>query len=384
MKWSFKLGRFLGIDVHIHLTFLLLLAFIGATHWMAGQTLAAAFTGVLFFVLLFVCVLLHEYGHALMARRFGIGTRDITLLPFGGVAHLEKMPRKPSQELWVALAGPAVNVVIAIVLAAWLTLTGTWEPISALGPTEGNMIERLLAVNVGLVMFNMLPAFPMDGGRVLHALLAMKLDYTRATSIAATVGKCMAVVFAILGLMGNPMLMIIAFFVWMGATQEAGAVRMKSSFNGVTVREAMLTDFMSLTPTATLGDVSRLILAGSQQDFPVVENGRVVGMLLSEDIFAAIKVHPADTSVEQVMRTEFDTLEEGEMLDEALGQLRHEEGLTVPVMRKGVISGLLTAENLSELHLLRSATSEHHGYSHYTIRFSIKPNINPRNAASHS
>lgn len=384
MKWSFKLGRFLGIDVYIHLTFLLLLAFIGATHWAAGQTLTAAFSGVLFFVLLFVCVLLHEYGHALMARRFGIGTRDITLLPFGGVAHLEKMPSKPSQELWVALAGPAVNVAIAIVLAAWLTLSGTWEPISALGPTEGNMIERMLAVNVGLVMFNMLPAFPMDGGRVLRALLAMKLDYTRATSIAATVGKCMAVVFVILGLMGNPMLLIIAFFVWTGATQEAGAVRVKSSFNGVTVREAMLTDFMSLAPTATLGDVSRLILAGSQQDFPVVENGRVVGMLLSEGIFAAIKEHPADTSVEVVMRTDFDTLEEGEMLDEALGQLRHEQGLTAPVMRKGVISGLLTAENLSELHLLRSATSAHHGYSHYTIRFSVKPNLHPRNAASHS
>jgi predicted transcriptional regulator len=146
----------------------------------------------------------------------------------------------------------------------------------------------------------------------------------------------------------------------------------------------MLTDFMSLTPTATLGDVSRLILAGSQQDFPVVENGRVVGMLLSEDIFAAIKVHPANTPVDSVMRTDFDTLEEGEMLDDALSELRHEHGLTVPVMRKGVIAGLLTAENLSELHLLRSATSEHHGYSHYTIRFSIKPNLHPRNAASHS
>jgi CBS domain-containing protein len=294
------------------------------------------------------------------------------------------MPSKPSQELWVALAGPAVNVVIAIVLAAWLTLTGTWEPISSLGPTEGNIVERLFAVNIGLVLFNMLPAFPMDGGRVLRALLAMKLDYTRATSIAATVGKCMAIVFGIVGLFGNPMLLIIAFFVWMGATQEAGAARLKSSFNGVAVREAMLTNFTSLSPTATLGEVSRLILAGSQQDFPVVENGRVVGMLLGEDIFAAIRTHPADTPVEVVMRTDFDTLEEGEMLDEALGQLRSQHGMTVPVTRKGIISGLLTAENLNELHLLKSASPIGSDYRHYTIRFSIKSNFQTRNAASHS
>jgi predicted transcriptional regulator len=146
----------------------------------------------------------------------------------------------------------------------------------------------------------------------------------------------------------------------------------------------MLTNFTSLSPTATLGEVSRLILAGSQQDFPVVENGRVVGMLLGEDIFAAIRTHPADTAVELVMRTDFDTLEEGEMLDEALGQLRSEHGLTVPVTRKGIISGLLTAENLNELHLLNSASQIGSDYRHYAIRFSIKSNRHTRNAPSHS
>lgn len=380
MKWSFKLGRFLGIDVYVHLTFLLILAFVGLSHWLVAKTLAAAMSGVLFFSLIFVCVLLHEYGHALMARRFGVGTRDITLLPFGGVANLERMPEKPSQELWVALAGPAVNMAIAAVLGVWLTITDSWEPISALGTTKGGLLERLFAVNIGLIVFNMLPAFPMDGGRVLRALLAMKLDYARATSIAATVGKCMAVVFGILGLFGNPMLMIIAFFVWMGATQEAGAAEMKSSFSSLTVREAMLTDFMSLTPDATLGDASRLILAGSQKDFPVVLEGRVVGLLMRDDLFAAIESYPVGTPVEAIMRTDFDTLEEGEMLDAAMLELRHELGMTVPVLRKGILTGLLTAENLGELHILRAA-SRHQGFAHFTMRFSIKPTLNPRNAA---
>ena len=169
MKWSFKLGRFLGIDVFVHFTFLILLVVIGIAHWLPERSLATALSGMLFFALLFLCVLLHEYGHALMARRFGVGTKDITLLPIGGVARLERIPEKPVQELWVALAGPAVNVVIALLLTAWLTLQNAWEPLSTLGIADGSLVERLLAVNMGLVIFNMLPAFPMDGGRVLRA-----------------------------------------------------------------------------------------------------------------------------------------------------------------------------------------------------------------------
>jgi Zn-dependent protease len=185
LGWSLHLGRWLGIDVYLHFTFLLLLAFIGLSQGLIGRSLDAALGGVLFFTGLFVCVLLHEYGHALAARRYGIGTRDITLLPIGGVARLERMPEKPSQEFGVALAGPAVNVIIALGLFIGLKLGGWWQPLSSLSTTGGNIFERLLVANVFLVLFNLLPAFPMDGGRVLRALLAMKLNHTRATRIAA-------------------------------------------------------------------------------------------------------------------------------------------------------------------------------------------------------
>ena len=169
MKWSLKLGRILGIDVYLHFTFLLLLGFIGLAHWRR-RSLDAALSGVLFFAGLFVCVLLHEYGHALAARRYGIGTRDITLLPIGGWPGLERMPDKPSQEFVVALAGPAVNVVIAVGL---LARADTPQHVAIARPfsvTGGGFFERLLVVNVFLVLFNLLPAFPMDGGRVLRVV----------------------------------------------------------------------------------------------------------------------------------------------------------------------------------------------------------------------
>jgi Zn-dependent protease len=172
---------------------------------------------------LFGCVVMHEYGHALASRRYGIGTRDITLLPIGGVARLERMPENPRQELWVALAGPAVNVVLAAALAMWLAATRGWAPLNSLSVSGGSFAERLLVANVFLVAFNLLPAFPMDGGRVLRALLAMHMPYSRATRAAARTGQGMALLFGFIGLLGNPFLLFIALFVWMGASQEAMA-----------------------------------------------------------------------------------------------------------------------------------------------------------------
>jgi Zn-dependent protease/CBS domain-containing protein len=353
--WSLKLGRLFGIDVYVHFTFLLLLGFIGISHWMTEQSPAAAANGMLFFLALFGCVLLHEYGHALAARRYGIGTRDITLLPIGGVARLERMPDKPSQEFVVALAGPAVNVVIAAALAAWLTLTGSWQPLSALSTTGGGFAERLLAVNVFLVVFNLLPAFPMDGGRVLRALLALRLDYARATRIAARIGQGMAVVFGFAGLFGNPMLLLIALFVWIGAAQEAAAVEMKTSFAGATVREAMLTDFKTLAPGQTLADATRLLLAGSQQDFPVVERDSVIGILAHRELFLALREQGERAVVADVMRREFALLSAEAPLESALAPENVEKGLAMPVLDGGRLVGLVTAENVGEFFMIRRA-----------------------------
>jgi len=222
MRFSLQLGTLFGIPVYLHWTFLLLLGFVALSTGTSGVVLVLA---------IFACVVLHEFGHALAARRYGIGTRDVTLLPIGGVARLERMPDDPRQELVVALAGPAVNVAIAGLLGGWLVLAGT-GPGVGLGLTGGSFAARLLSINLALVVFNLLPAFPMDGGRVLRALLAQRMGYVEATDLAAAIGRGMAVLFGIAGLLWNPMLILIALFVWTGAGQEAQMVRSRVAFDG--------------------------------------------------------------------------------------------------------------------------------------------------------
>jgi Zn-dependent protease/CBS domain-containing protein len=354
MPWSWKLARIAGIDVYVHATFFMLVAWIALIHWNESQNLRAVIEGVGFILALFACVVLHEFGHALTAGRYGIRTRDITLLPIGGLARLERMPEVPLQELWVALAGPAVNVVIAIVLFAWLQVSGAWEAVERIGVTTGGFAERIMLANVLLAVFNLLPAFPMDGGRVLRALLATRMEYTRATQRAAMVGQGMAILFGFIGLQGNPMLIFIALFVWIGAGQEASVVQMKSALAGIPLRRAMLTDFRTLAPTSTLGDAVDLLLTGSQQDFPVVANGRIEGMLTRSDMVKALTQRGRAALVAGSMR-ECPVAEASEMLEAVLGRLRGRDCHTIPVLEHGTLIGLVTMDNVGEFLMIHAA-----------------------------
>jgi Zn-dependent protease len=228
MRWSLKIAKLAGIDIFIHFTFFILLTWVALIQLKLNGSIGAAFSGVVFILAIFSCVVLHELGHALAAKKYGIKTRDIILLPIGGVARLEKMPNQPIQELWVALAGPAVNVVIVALLAVYLWITNTLTPDNQLTMTTAAFVERIMGVNIFLILFNMIPAFPMDGGRVFRALLATRLAYVRATQISANLGQAIALLFGIIGLFYNPILLFIAFFVWMGAAQETRMIRMKS------------------------------------------------------------------------------------------------------------------------------------------------------------
>ena len=233
MKWNWKLGEFAGIGVYIHATFLFLIAWIALIEWQATRTLGGMLAGVVFTLLIFLSVVLHEFGHALAARRYGIRTNDITLYPIGGVARLERMPEEPRQELWIALAGPAVNLIIAAFLYIGLGLTNALLPLGAFGLAGSSLAERLAVANLTLLAFNLLPAFPLDGGRVLRALLALRMDYLRATQLAARIGQGLAVVLGIAGLFSNPFLVMIAFFIWIAAAQELEMTRQRYSWSGV-------------------------------------------------------------------------------------------------------------------------------------------------------
>jgi Zn-dependent protease len=355
MKWQWKLGTFAGIDVYIHATFMLLIAWVGYSHWLENQNWGEVFSGIGFILALFLCVILHEYGHALTARKYGIKTRDITIYPIGGVARLERMPDKPIQELWVALMGPAVNVVIAAGLFAYLFLTSNLVPFTELTVASGSFVERIMLVNIILVLFNLIPAFPMDGGRVLRALLAMRMDYVKATQIAAAIGQGMALLFGFIGLFSNPFLLFIAFFVWIGASQEASMVQMKNALSGIPVGHAMLTDYKSLSPRDPLSQMAQLILAGSQHDFPVLDNDRIVGIVTRDDFLAALTQHGQNIAISAVMRSNPPAVDSYEMVESALMRIQESGVPTLPVTHSGQLVGIVTAENITEYLMIRSA-----------------------------
>jgi Zn-dependent protease/CBS domain-containing protein len=363
MKWSYRLGKVAGIDVNIHVTFTLLIAWVLLTHWLAGQTLGAAVNGLAFVIAIFGCVLLHELGHALAARRFGIGTRDITLLPIGGVARLERMPEKPLQELWVALAGPAVNLLIAVVLYVWLVTTNQLVPLSQLGVVTGPFIERLLVVNILLIVFNMIPAFPMDGGRCVRALLALRLEYARATRIAAGVGQVIAIGFVVLGLFSNPFLLLIGVFVWIGAAQEARYATTKAALRGVPVQRALLRDLPILAPTASLARAVDLFRTSPLPKAVVVEQGRVVGALSALDLVAHLQRFGPTTPVAEVMQSNIETLELPATLDEALGRLHETQATLLPVVAQGRFVGAITLEQLDQFVAIQSALQRYSGHT---------------------
>lgn len=358
MKWSLKLGSFAGIRVYVHWTFLLLLAWILFSSLGHGRSWAEAWSGVGFILALFGCVLLHEFGHALTARHYGIRTQDITLLPIGGLARLERLPENPRHELWVTLAGPAVNVVIAGLLLAILVFAYQVNEFFQVQLFAGNFLLRLMWVNVLLGLFNLLPAFPMDGGRVLRALLSMRLGRARATRVAANIGQMMAILFGIAGFFGNPMLFFIAIFVYLGAEAEAQSVETTSFLGGLTVRDAMLTRFRTLTAEASLDTAIHELLAGSQQDFPVVADGQVRGILRRNDLVDALARGARTASVAEVMCQECRTVAATDPLEQTLEHMRRDGCPTLAVLDENKLVGLLTLENIGELVMVKSAVAK--------------------------
>ncbi len=357
MKWSWKIGEFAGIGVYIHATFMLIIAWVVLIYWRQGHDLATTIAGIIFVLAIFGCVVLHEFGHALTAKKYGIKTRDITLLPIGGVARLERMPDVPLQELWVALAGPAVNIVIAAVVYIWIQFTGGLTPIEELSVTGGSFAERLMIVNIFLVVFNMIPAFPMDGGRVLRAILAMRMNYSNATQIAATIGQGIALLFGFAGLFTNPFLIFIALFVWIGAAQEASMTKIKSALGGIPVTQAVLSDYKTVSTEDTLQHLVDLTMSGSQQDFPVLDGTKLVGMVTHKDLILALSEKNSGTSVSEIMRTEFPVVEPSEMLEIAFLKLQTSDCHTVPVLHNGRLTGLLTMDNVGEFMRIQAALS---------------------------
>ena len=348
LKWSWKLVRVAGIDVYVHATFVILIVWLAVTYW-ATAGLPAGVSGVGFILLRFACVVLHEFGHALTARRYGIRTRHITLLPIGGVADLEKMPDDPRQEILVALAGPAVNLVIAGVLWLWLLVSGALVPGEVLSVTSGPLVNQLIVLNIILAVFNLLPAFPMDGGRVLRAAMSMRMGRVQATRTAARIGQGLALWLGLIGLLYNPFLIFIALFVWIGAAAEAEMETVRSSLDHVTTGEAMLTEFHRLSPNDSLARVIELTLEGSQKDFPVMANGEMVGVLTQDDLLRGLQADGEHGRVADWMQRDVQTADINEPLNGVLERLRESRCPLLAVMQHGQVAGIINMDNIMEL-----------------------------------
>ena len=354
MNWSLKLGRIFGINFRVHVTFLLLLFFVFFSASAKGGAEAGT-RAVLFICAVFACVLIHELAHSLIARRFGKEATSITLLPIGGVATMEEMPEKPTQEIAVAIIGPFINLVIAGVLYAFI---GQWSGIAepSFAPDSARaFFASLIAVNVMLAIFNLIPAFPMDGGRVLRGLLALKMDYVQATSTAVLIGQGFAMLFIFFGIFGNLWLVLIGFFLYMGAGSEKQHVMLRAVLRGVTARDAMVTDFRAVRPDERLSQVLERIYHGCQDDFPVIGDEGLVGVLTRNRILAAVHEKGVEVPVSEVMDRDFEVIDPGAPLEDVYRRLVTGQNAAAAVMEGGQLRGLICDGSIGRHFAIRAA-----------------------------
>ncbi len=362
MKGFLRLGKIAGIQLEVHWTFALLLIWAGFVEFQNSGNFTRVAVNQGFILVLMACVVLHELGHALMAGKFNIRTRRIILLPIGGVATLEKMPEKPGQELLVALAGPAVNVVIALLLSLVIPLKryfnfdGVVVEEILYAPNLQNFLFYLFIANVMLVLFNLIPAFPMDGGRVLRALLGFRLSRVEATNIAAAIGQALAVVFFILGFFINPFLILIAFFIFFGAYGENQMVRQNSILQGHLIKEATLTNITVLRPDNNVQEVMDILLAGTEKDFVVALDKEIMGIVTQNDIIKHVKT--PSILVKEIMDKNFTVIDESTEIIKVLELAGKEKKHFFPVTGNSKLVGAIDMVNISEFILLKTVSSD--------------------------
>lgn len=348
-KWSLYLGSPWGIKIFVHWTFLILIAWIFIMHFRAGNGIREGLSGVLFILALFTCVVMHEFGHALTARRFKVYTRDITLYPIGGIASLESMPSKPIEEFQVAVAGPTVNLVIAALLWIYFKSTGhvlSFENTQNIHMTGAAFGLNLIYVNIILAVFNLIPAFPMDGGRVLRSLLSMKINASKATSVAVTIGQIIAIAFVFLGFFYDFWLIFIGLFIFLGAGAESKTEELKHAIEGVKAENIMMTNFMTINSDVTLETAAEKLLGSNEKSLLVMENGTLLGILDYKNIVEGLHKGQQHQRVADFTTKDIYQFDIDEYISDKLLQILQGGQSLFPVIKGGKVVGVISSGNL--------------------------------------
>lgn len=356
MKLSLYLGKYKNVKVFIHWTFSLLLLWIIISSLRQGIPGIDILWTIIFVLALFCCVVLHEFGHALAAQKYGIQTKDIVLYPIGGIARLEKLPEDPKQELWVAIAGPLVNVGIFLILSAVLSFTGfNIESLEEIKINPNTIILYLASANLILAVFNLIPAFPMDGGRILRAFLAIRLPRAQATQIAGGIGQFLAIFFIFFGLFNNPILVLIGIFIFLGAAAEVSHTQQESFLKGFKVNDAIMMKFQILSFDAPLSKAVDKLLNSQATHFVVVKDDVAVGTLSRNEIIKGLKEGDENIAIEKVADFSPLKFETSENLDDVWKKMLSENRKVAFVIENGHFLGILDQENISEFIMVKSA-----------------------------
>jgi Zn-dependent protease/predicted transcriptional regulator len=357
MKYALSLGKIAGIKISVHWTFAILMLWIVVSGIRSGLNVIQIFWSLLFIVSIFGCVVLHELGHALAAKRYKIKTVDITLLPIGGIARMESLPENAWEELMVAIAGPLVNFMIAILVLPFVSFPETIINAEEMTTVNaGNFMISFFAVNLTLGIFNLVPAFPMDGGRVLRALLSFRYKRTVATRVAATVGQVLAIGFVFAGFFSNPFLVFIGFFIFIGAQTEADFVEAKSMLKGYRIKDVLMRNCQTISPTDTIKSAAQALLEGQARNFLVMSGAKPAGTLSREEIIKALSKGRENETVQNSMNRELLLLDVETPLEEAFQLMQCSGKSLSPVMNNSELAGTVDLENILEFIMIQNAT----------------------------
>lgn len=356
MNANLKLGKYYGTEVQIHWTFFLLVIWIVLSEILSGSSVDRVLFNLQFILAVMICVLLHELGHVFVAKKFGIKTRKMVLLPVGGISTVEKPTNSPKEEFLITIAGPLVNLIIAIILFFAIPVTdyvslNLGEYFTALNDFSARtFLFFLFIVNLALAVFNLIPAFPLDGGRLLRAVLDIKLTRVKATRVATTISHIIAVILLMVGLLFNPILVFLSLFLLIGSFSENKTVHQIGLLKGYKVRDAMLKHITVFDTEDTMEHIVDVILRGSETNFVVMKNKEVVGLLYHKDIIE--NSNKRTLLVRDLMTADFKTISSGEKLDVAYGLMQDEIDPFFPVTEKGELIGAIDFANMHEFLLM--------------------------------